>query len=71
MKRLHKFLSWSFTNARDIRKLELRERMIKIHEADSEISKPHAFFCDDFPLIPYKFTRVETIKLETRLALEV
>ncbi len=37
---LRNFLKWSFKNSDKSRKLDLRNRMLRIHEQDSEIITP-------------------------------
>ena len=37
---LRNFLKWSFKNSDKSRKLDLRNRMLRIHEQDSEIINP-------------------------------
>lgn len=40
---LRNFLRRSFQNTRKFRRLDLRERMMRIHEADAEITTPYTF----------------------------
>lgn len=39
MNRLRWFLSWSYKNANDSRKLRLRRRMLNIHNIDTEMER--------------------------------
>jgi len=62
---LRKFLSWSYKNANDKRELNIRERMMRIHEIDSRLS----FVPLNVEFViekPYTFSRVETISVRPK-----
>ena len=62
---LRKFLSWSYKNANDKRELNIRERMMRIHEIDSRLSfvAPTVEFVIEKP---HTFSRVETISVRPK-----
>ena len=62
---LRKFLSWSYKNANDKRELNIRERMMRIHEMDSVLSSVPLNV--EFVIgKPYLFSKVETISVRPK-----
>lgn len=62
---LRKFLSWNYKNADDRRELNIRNRMMRIHEMDSVLSfvAPTVEFVIEKPT---HFSRVETINVRPK-----
>ena len=64
---LRNFLSWCYKNTNSKREMNIRERMMKIHEMDSVISPvPPVFEMEFVATKPYTFSRVETISVRPK-----